>query len=107
MWWGRSVWVRAYLAVGAEAVGVAKIHTSTRVAFAENRANCTLLPTIVAPRGVVAAAGLGARRKVSSRTAGARLRRAERKAAGVTWGLMFLSPGTRHGALKRRDPRGG
>src|SRR4029079_16104293 len=92
MWLGTSVWVRAYVAVGVEAVGVAKIQTSMRVALAEKIANCTLLPTLVAPRGVVAAAGLGARRRVSSRTAGASTRRAERIDVGLNWGLMvFLS----------------
>ena len=84
-----SVWVSAYVAVGLDAVGVAKIQTSIRVALAENRANCTLVPTIVAPRGVVAAAGRGARTSANSRIAGARTRRAGRTAGcWVDWALM-------------------
>ncbi len=45
------------MAVGEEAVALAKIQTSMRVAFCENTANCTLLPVMVAPRGVWASAG--------------------------------------------------
>src|ERR1700712_2872117 len=57
-----------------------------RVAFAEKTANCTLVPVMVAPSGVVAAAGRGASMKPSNRIAGARTRRA---AVGrVPWNLM-------------------
>src|SRR3954468_18732239 len=72
-----SVWVSAYLAVGGEAVGVAKIQTSTRVALAEKRANCTLPPEIVAPSVVAPAAGAKPRSmaaKTDGRTAARRSR---------------------------------
>jgi hypothetical protein len=59
--------------VGVEAVGLEKIQTSTRVAFWENRANCTLLPEIVAPSGT-AVAGTAARAKAAKRRAGSRKR---------------------------------
>src|SRR3954467_5501371 len=90
MWLGTSVWVSAYLAVGVEAVEVAKVQTSTRVALAENRANCTLLPTMVAPSGVTAWAGMASR---SSRGKQARRPAAKRAGRGMREerGLMSIS----------------